>query len=243
MNYRCAGAGLAAAGLVMAAPLAAQTTDTGTTAPPRDPQTKPTVSPAQMIGVVKDLLQPKPSPVVFPAPTQQPTPAPAAATAVYTAPVPQPVPTLRPAVAVRPSSSPVALPSIVAPLPSATVSTSAPPPATAAESVVESGVAVSQPVPVDLIGPPRSHTLPWGLRPWWVWLIVVGAAAGLAELARRWFWPKPTLGCEIAVGAGVLTHAASPPFTAPELNIAIRIEAGEARAPIGHPVLAQGDTA
>lgn len=239
MNYRCAGAGLAAAGLVMAAPLAAQTTDTGTTAPPRDPQTKPTVSPAQMIGVVKDLLQPKPSPVVFPAPTQQPTPAPAAATAVYTAPVPQPVPTLRPAVAVRPSSSPVALPSIVAPLPSATP----PPPATAAESVVESGVAVSQPVPVDLIGPARSPTLPWGLRPWWVWLIVAGAAAGLAELARRWFWPKPTLGCEIAVGAGVLTHAASPPFTAPELNIAIRIEPGEARAPIGHPVLAQGDTA
>ena len=81
------------------------------------------------------------------------------------------------------------------------------------------------------------------LLPWWAWLILASAASGLAELARRWFWPKPTIGCEIAVGAGVLTNTASPAFTAPEINIAIRIEPGAASAPAGYPVLAHGDTA
>lgn len=240
MRYQWAGAGLAAIGLMMAAPLAAQTTDTGTTAPPRDPQPPPKVSPAQVIGVIKGLIKPKPSPAVFPTPTpsSQPTLAPTAASALYPAPTPQPVPTVKPVGAVRSSFTPVAQPSTVAPLPSAAVSATPTPLATAAEPLPETAALVPETAPAELSGPPPSGPF----FPWWVWLVVGGSAGGLAELARRWFWPKPTIGCEIAVGPGALTQTASPAFTAPEINIAIRIEPGEASAPAGYPILAQGDT-
>lgn len=221
----------------MAAPLAAQTTDTGTTAPPRDPQTQPKVSPAQVIGVIQDLIKPKPSPAVFPTPAPTQTPTPTAATAVSPAPTPQSVPTTKPGGAVRPSPTPAPPPSTIAPLPSAALIPTSTPLATAAEPVPKTSRAIPAPVSAKLNGPS-----PGPLLPWWAWLFAAGTAAGLAELARRWFWPKPTIGCEIAVGAGVLTHAAIPAFTAPEISISIRIEPGQASAPAGHPVLAQGGT-
>ncbi|WP_309622843.1 hypothetical protein [Novosphingobium sp.] len=243
MYYRCAGVGLAAAALVVAAPLAAQTTDTGTTAPPRDPQTKPTVSPEQVIGVIKGMIKPKPSPTAFPTPTPtfQATATPTAVPTLYPAPTPRPVPTTKPAGVVSPSPTLAPQPGKVEPAASAATGTTPTPLATVAEPLPQPSVPVAEPLPADLSGPAHGPTLPWGLLPWWVWLIVAGAAGGLAELARRWFWPRPTIGCEIAVGPGALTHASHPVFTAPEINLAIRIETGEASAPVGTPVLAQGD--
>ena len=77
--------------------------------------------------------------------------------------------------------------------------------------------------------------------PLWPWIAAALSALVLGETARRWFWPKLALGCEIAAGPSTLTGASSPPITAPELRFDIRIEQGEASSPIGRPVLTKGE--
>lgn len=68
-----------------------------------------------------------------------------------------------------------------------------------------------------------------GGAPLWPWIAALAGLLGLGELARRWFWPKPKLGCEIAIGPGAITGASQPLVGAPEVQFDFRIELGEVR--------------
>ena len=244
MKHLRTGVALAAAALIVCAPLAAQTAAPGTaTTPPRDQPTKPAVTSQQVIGVIKGLIKPKPAPSVFPTPSPTPAPTPAPSPSPTTrptptpvpAPAPRPVPTSKPVSAVQPTARPVQ----VQPLASAASEPTQAAPAPLPEPAPELSAAVAE-TPPEI--PASSLPLEHG-QPWWLWLVTVAGAAGLAELARRWFWPKPKLGCEIAAGPSALTRNSNPACSAPDIAISIRIELGEASAPNGNPILIQGDPA
>lgn len=249
MNYRWTEAGLVAAALIVSAPLAAQTTNTGTApTPPRDQPTRPAVTPQQVIGVVKGLIKPRPAPTVFPTPSPAPIPTPrptlAPAPTAYITPTPRPVPTTKPNLAAQPSPTPAPRPAVVRPAPSAAASAVPAPLATDNEPLPEASITTEPNAAEDLSATPVAlQASPWWMLPWWLWLIAGAATAGLAELARRWFWPKPKVGCEIAAGPSALTGSSNPAVTAPNVAFSIRIEPGEASAPTGNPVLFQGDPA
>lgn len=235
-------AGLAAAALISSAPLAGQTTDAGMApSPPRDQQSKPAITPQQVIGVVKGLIKPKPAPTVFPTPS----PAPAATPSLTPSPSPSPAPrstpdpisrpaqTGKPVPAIGPSPRPVP---VQAPAPSVSepVPTIAPTEAVPFPEPASPMPKLPTAVPLDPL-----PTAPG--QPWWLWLAAGLGAAGVAELARRWFWPKPALSFEIAAGPTALSGSSSPAFSAPEIAISIRIEPGVASAPTGDPVVILGD--
>lgn len=249
MNCRWTEVGLVGAALIVSAPLAAQTTDTGAVpTPPRDQPTRPAVTPQQVIGVVKGLIKPLPAPTVFPtpspAPTPPPRPTPTLVPTAYITPTPRPVPTTKPNIATQPSPTPAPRPAEVKPAPSVTASTVPAPLATNDEPSPQTAITAEPSAAEDLSATsPARQTPPWWMLPWWLWLIAGAATAGLAELARRWFWPKPNVGCEIAAGPSALTGSSNPAVTAPDVAFSIRIEPGEASAPIGNPVLFQGDPA
>lgn len=239
MKYQWTRAGLAAATLLASAQLAAQTADTGTVPPPpRDQPTRPSISPQQVIGVVKGLIKPKPAPTVFPTPSPTPTPVPTPSPAPRPTPAPVPSPTPRPVQTSTPvpAAQPTARPVPVQPTTPA-ASDPAPTPLTVA---TEPAPELSAPVAEVA---PEVPTTPPPTQPWWLWLAAAAMTAALVELARRWFWPKAALGCEIEAGPSALTASSSPAFTAPEIAISIRIEPGEASAPTGGPILSQGDPA
>ena len=242
MKHEWTGTGLAAAVLIVSAPLAAQTANTGTaTTPPRDQQTTPAVTPQQVIGVVKGLIKPKPAPIVFPTASPAPTPTPTPTPTPRPTPTPVPTPTPRPVQTSTPTSAtqPTAKPLPVQPATPA-ASDPAPIPLTVA---TEPAPELSAPAAAVVPEVPTSPSPIDPTQPWWLWLAAAAVTAALAELARRWFWPKPVLGCEIAAGASTLTGASNPAFSAPDIAISIRIEPGEASEPTGGPILSQGDSA
>lgn len=229
--------------LLAAQPLAAQTRAPTTNTAPADGTTqqpqKPKITPQQVIDFINQIKpKPKPSPTPTATPVPAPTPAPAPA------PVPSPAPTSTPprprpvatqAPVVRPTKTPP--PAIVVPTPEPA------PPTTAAtqEAVIvadpsQAPQPASEPLPAPA-APPADEA------PLWPWLVALAGLLGLGEVARRWFWPKAALSCEIAIGPSALTGASSPALSGPETHFDIRIELGEASAPRGQAVLAQGDNA
>lgn len=100
---------------------------------------------------------------------------------------------------------------------------------------IETIAPVSAPQPPAQV--PEENGLPW------LWIALALAALGLSELARRWFWPKAALSCEIAAGPSEPVAGTKAEIGLPEVAIDIRIETGEASAPIGNPFFAEGETA
>ena len=244
MRKRVGTMGLAlGAALLAAQPLSAQDRTSTANKAPADgtapPTQQPKITPQQVIDFINQ-IKPKPKPTVTPTPTPVPTPTPPPAPTPTAPPVggPKPGPTPRPSA----TAVPRPIPTRARPLPPPTVA--APIPVTPSLAPVEAGdpppieVVTPEPGPVAAQVPPAEDN-----SPIWPWIVAGLAALGLGETARRWFWPKAALGCEIAVGPSALTGASSPTLTKPDTSFDIRIELGEASAPSGLAVLAKGDDA
>lgn len=245
MRDRMGKAGLVLGTALLAAqPLMAQTRPTTTNNAPADgttqPAQQPKITPQQVIDFINQIKpKPKPSPTPTPAPVPTPTPPPAPTPAPVPSPAPAstspPRPTATQAPVVKPSRSP---PSVVAtPTPSPTATST---PLTPQADVTVDASQVPEPAPEPILEPATPE--PDG-APLWPWLVALAGMLGLGEVARRWFWPKAALSCEIAIGPTALTAASSPTLSKPETNFDIRIEIGEASAPSGRVILAQGDHA
>ncbi|MEY4952214.1 MAG: hypothetical protein RL299_638 [Pseudomonadota bacterium] len=241
MRDRLGKAGLVLGTALLAAqPLAAQDRPATTNNAPADgttqPAQKPQITPKQIIDFINQ-IKPKPSPTPSPRPDPTPTPAPAPAPTPSPAPTGTPPP--RPAATQTPAVGPTKPPppAVATPAPSPTATST--PPAPQTEVAVDTSQApepVPQPIPAPVAPEP-------GGAPLWPWLVALAGLLGLGDVARRWFWPKLVVSCEIATGPSALTAASNPPFAPPETSFDIRIEVGEASAPAGGPVLAQGETA
>lgn len=225
------------AGTLLSAPSFGQTTYSQAPTRPADgtQDPKPKITPKQVFDAVTTLIKPKSTPTPTPTPPPPPPPPPT--------PPPPPPPAPAATVSPRPTQSATPRPDPVPrPRPS-TVASTLPPPVPLPEPVEPSPVGAIDPPPQEIItaapeppGPPeRAPDVPV-----WPWIAGLLAALGLGEVARRWFWPKTVLGCEIAVGPSEVTGASRPACAAPELDFDIRIEVGEAQVPTGG--LANGGT-
>lgn len=247
MRDRLGKAGLVLGTALLAAqPLASQTRPATTNNAPADgtvaPAQQPKITPQQVIDFINQIKpKPKPKPSPTPTPTPVPTPTPPPAPTLSPAPSPAPAGTPPP----RPAATQAPVVQPTRPPPSAIATLTPSPSASSAPLAQESELTVDasqvpEPAPEPILAPTEPEP---GGAPLWPWLVALAGLLGLGELARRWFWPKAALSCEIAIGPSALTAASNPILSKPETSFDIRIELGEASAPSGRAVLAQGDNA
>lgn len=192
------------------------------------------ITPRDVINTVDTLINPKPKPTATP--TGQPTATPTASPTQT--PDPRPTATATQTPRPTPTAGPIAPPSAVA-----TVAPTAEPLATAASEPLPTDEAAPNPLETAVaeVVPLLPREEPSGYLGWIAALIALLAAGGFA--LKQWLRPKLSLSCEIETGASNLTAASSPALTAPDLAFTVRIEPGEASAPIGRPILSTGDPA
>lgn len=245
MRDRLGKAGLVLGTALLAAqPLASQTRPTTTNNAPADgtvaPVQQPNITAQQVIDFINQIKpKPKPSPTPTPTPVPTPTPPPAPTPSPAPSPAPAGTPPPRPKATQAPVAQSTRPPpsAIATPAPSRSASST---PITQESELAVDPSQVPEPAPEPIPAP--AAPAPDG-APLWPWLVALAGLLGLGEVARRWFLPKAALSCEIAIGPSALTAASSPALTKPETSFDIRIELGEASAPSGRAVLAQGDNA
>lgn len=199
------------------------------------------INPRDVINKVDTILNPKPKPTSTPTPTPTPTGRPTATPTATPTKAPDPRPTATATAAPKPSPTATAQPP--RPTPVVIAAPTAEPVTEPVESPTTEPTLIAEPESSPIV---REEPTPQAESStgWLGWIAAFVAALAVGGYAlKQWLRPKLNLSCEIETGKSTLTASSNPAITAPDLAFTIRIEPGEASAPVGNPVLASGDHA